>query len=136
MASRQHRLCLEGSELEQVAARTAGRRALAHSRAPADRERLLMAVADLCHGPGPLTGQSKALVQDIFMGLVVQAERDIRARLSEKLSTAPWAPNGLVNILALDDIEIARPLIARSPMLQDADLIRLLVEATLEHQIE
>ena len=109
---------------------------LARSRSPEDRERLLMAVADLCRGPGPLSGETKALVQDIFMGLVTQAERDIRLRLSEKLSLAPWAPPALVNILALDDIEIARPLIARSPMLQDADLIRLMVEATLEHQIE
>ena len=110
--------------------------ALAKSRTPADRERLLMGVADLCDSPGPLTEDAKALVQDIFMGLVVQAERDIRLRLSEKLAAAPWAPPALISILALDDIEIARPLIARSPMLQDDDLIRLLVEATLEHQIE
>ena len=39
-------------------------------------------------------------------------------------------------MLALDEIEIARPIIAASPVLKDADLIRLLVEATIEHQIE
>ena len=122
--------------MEQLAAKTEDMLALAHSRMPADRERLLMAVAELCNGPGPLTDDSKAMVQDIFMGLVVQAERDIRERLSLKLANAPWAPPALISILALDDIEIARPLIAQSPMLQDSDLIRLLVEATLEHQIE
>jgi uncharacterized protein (DUF2336 family) len=122
--------------VEQLAAPPQDMLALAQSRAPADRERLLMSVADLCNAPGPLTGDAKVLVQDIFMGLVVQAERDIRMRLSLKLSDAPWAPPALISILALDDIEIARPLIAKSPMLQDSDLIRLLVEATLEHQIE
>jgi len=110
--------------------------AMARSRSPADRERLLMSVADLCQEGENLSADAQATIQAIFMDLVVQAERDIRRRLSEKLSGAAWAPHALISILALDEIEIARPLIAQSPMLKDADLIRLLVEATLEHQIE
>ncbi|HEX2559745.1 DUF2336 domain-containing protein, partial [Phenylobacterium sp.] len=47
-----------------------------------------------------------------------------------------WAPLALINVLALDEIEIARPVIAKSPMLQDGDLVRLLLEATLEHRVE
>ncbi len=78
----------------------------------------------------------QALLNDIFMCLVVEAEREIRRRLAEKLAHATWAPRALINVLALDDIEIARPIIAASPVLQDRDLIRLLVEATIEHQIE
>ena len=39
-------------------------------------------------------------------------------------------------MLALDEIEIARPVIANSPLLRDQDLLRILLEATLEHQIE
>ncbi|TAJ69733.1 MAG: DUF2336 domain-containing protein [Phenylobacterium sp.] len=113
---------------------------LAKSRQPADRERLLLAIADLCDSPyageamkGPAI---QALLSSIFMSLVVEAERDIRHRLSEKLAAADWAPNALVNVLALDDIEIARPIISQSPVLKELDLIRLLVEATIEHQIE
>ena len=113
---------------------------LAKTRSPGDRERLLLAIADLCDGAesvGALeTGVVQALVNDIFMLLVVEAERDIRARLADKLANARWAPRALVNVLALDEIEIARPIIASSPVLQDLDLIRLLVEATIEHQIE
>jgi len=70
------------------------------------------------------------------MTLARQAERDIRKSLSESLATATWAPPALVHMLALDEIEIARPLIANSPLLKDADLIRILIEATIEHQIE
>lgn len=113
---------------------------LAKSRQPADRERLLLAIADLCDTPhageAMKTGGIQMLLSSIFMSLVVEAERDIRHRLSEKLAAADWAPNALINVLALDDIEIARPIIAQSPVLQDNDLMRLLVEATIEHQIE
>lgn len=111
---------------------------LAKSRTPADRERLMMAVADLCaRSQGAI---SEPHVQDIlgsiFLNLVAGAEHDIRLHLSEKLAGAEWPPHSLINLLAQDDIEIARPLIAASPILGDADLIRLLVEATVEHQIE
>lgn len=113
---------------------------LAKSRQPADRERLLLAIADLCDTPhageAMKSGAIQALLSSIFMSLVVEAERDIRHRLSEKLAAADWAPNALINVLALDDIEIARPIIAQSPVLQDGDLMRLLVEATIEHQME
>jgi uncharacterized protein (DUF2336 family) len=113
---------------------------LAKSRQPADRERLLLAIADLCDAPYASEAMKadgiQALLSSIFMSLVVEAERDIRRRLSQKLACADWAPNALINVLALDDIEIARPVIAFSPVLDDADLVRLLVEATIEHQIE
>jgi uncharacterized protein (DUF2336 family) len=113
---------------------------LVRSRAPADRERLLMAITDLCAADGDAevmkAPATQELLSSIFMGLVVEAERDIRQRLAEKLAHADWAPPALINVLALDEIEIARPVIRCSPVLKDHDLVRLLVEATIEHQIE
>ena len=76
------------------------------------------------------------MLQDMLMGLVVDAEHRIRLQLSERLATAAWAPHGLIEALARDDIDIARPVIAQSPVLTNHDLVRLLVEATVEHQIE
>ena len=114
--------------------------ALAKARSPANREELLLAITDLCESAqnaGALGAAAvQALLNDIFMCLVVEAERDIRLRLATKLAHAKWAPRALVNVLALDDIEIARPIIASSPVLTDGDLVRLLIEATIEHQIE
>ena len=114
--------------------------ALAKLRTLADREQLLVAIIDLCESAanaGALDVDSvDAVLSDIFMALVVEAEHDIRRRLAEKLASTAWAPRTLINILALDDIDIARPIIASSPVLTDRDLIRLLVEATIEHQIE
>ena len=113
---------------------------LAKSRAPADRERLLMGIVSLCDAGDAndmmAAPQIQALLNSIFLGLVVGAEREIRRRLATKLSVAAWTPPALVNVLALDEIEIARPMIACSPVLEDQDLIRLLIEATIEHQIE
>jgi uncharacterized protein (DUF2336 family) len=114
--------------------------ALARAKSPADREKLMLGLAGLCEGAetnGMLNSDAvESMVTDIFMALVVEAERDIRARLAKKIASVKWAPKALINVLALDEIEIARPIIAASPVLGDADLIRLLVEATIEHQIE
>lgn len=111
---------------------------LARSRAAADRERLLSGLIDLCEAqPDALDQPSvRGLLDDVFVALAVEAERDIRRLLSEKLHRTDWAPKPLIEALALDEIDIARPVITSSPLLDDDDLIRLLVEATVEHQIE
>lgn len=107
---------------------------LARSRHADDRQRLLLGVAALCDSAPPSARMSPVL-SDIFMTLAQQAEREVRLVLSERLAGVDWAPTALINMLALDEIEIARPVISASPLLQDADLIRVLVETTLEHQI-
>ncbi len=109
---------------------------LARSPAPADRDRLLLALADLCEGGGCETPQAQALVRDVFMGLVDRVEHDIRLRLAWKLAHASWAPHELVVLLAHSEVEIARPVIAANPVLGDRDLIHLLVDASLDHQVE
>lgn len=108
---------------------------LAHNPSADARERLLLGVVALCDARPP-TGELSPVLSEIFLTLARQAERDVRKVLSERLARADWAPPALVNVLALDEIEIARPVLAASPVLQDDDLLRILVEATLEHQIE
>ncbi|WP_292258572.1 DUF2336 domain-containing protein [Brevundimonas sp.] len=109
--------------------------ALARSRSSDDRQRLLLAVASLCDA-NPPGAELSPVLSEIFMTLARQAEREIRAVLAQRLATADWAPQALIHMLALDEIEIARPVIAASPLLKDDDLLRILVEATLEHHIE
>ncbi len=105
--------------------------ALARSGSTADRERLLLTMVQLSQAmPGSET------LRDVLLILARQAEREIRRVLSEHLAEADWAPPALIAMLALDEIEIARPVIARSSLLTDAELVRLLIEATLEHGLE
>ena len=112
---------------------------LAESRAPEDRERLMLALVSLCEGAAAdqaiLEPAIQMMMSSIFMTLVADAEKRIRQTLSEHLATAGWAPHALINVLALDEIEIARPIIAQSPVLEDQDLIQLMTLATIEHQI-
>jgi len=109
--------------------------ALAKSRTTDDRQRLLLGVAALCDST-PAGTEVSPVLTEIFLTLAHQAEHDIRKSLAESLAGAEWAPLALVNMLALDEIEIARPVIANSPLLKDHDLIRILLEATVEHHIE
>jgi len=108
--------------------------ALAHDPSTEARHRLLLGVVALCDACPP-TGEISPVLGEIFLTLARQAEREVRKVLSEKLAQAEWAPAALVNVLALDEIEIARPILEASPILQDDDLLRVLIEASLEHQI-
>ncbi len=109
--------------------------ALARNPSPDARERLLLGVISLCDARPP-SGELSPVLGEIFLTLARQAEREVRKVLSLRLAEADWAPPALINILALDEFEIARPVLASSPLLQDDDLLRVLVEASLEHQIE
>lgn len=108
---------------------------LARGKTTDDRRRLLLGIAALCDATPP-GAEASPLLGEIFMIIAHQAERDIRKALSESLASAEWAPPALIAMLALDEIEIARPVIAASPLLKDQDLLRVLLEATIEHQIE
>jgi uncharacterized protein (DUF2336 family) len=111
---------------------------LAQRRSEGDRNRLLLAVVDMCSTASQdvRRPEVRGLLGDVFIKLAAEAEREIRLALAERLATADWAPKALIDILALDDIEIARPIIRSSPLLQDEDLVSILVKAAVEHQIE
>ncbi|MGQ2989987.1 MAG: DUF2336 domain-containing protein [Brevundimonas sp.] len=109
--------------------------ALAASRSVDDRHRLMLGVVALCKANPPTDGCAPAL-SDIFLTLARDAEARIRQTLAEQLADVPWAPRALLDLLMLDEIDIARPVIARSPLMRDEDLLRILVDATLEHQVE
>lgn len=107
---------------------------LARDPSPDARQRLLLGVVALCDASPP-KGQLSPVLGEIFLSLARHAEREVRRALAERLAGADWAPAALINTLALDDIEIARPVLLSSPVLQDDDLLRVLIEASLEHQI-
>jgi uncharacterized protein (DUF2336 family) len=61
---------------------------------------------------------------DQVIGLLADAiEIRARARLADKLADVPNAPPNVIRRLATDEIAVARPVLTRSPLLSDADLI-------------
>lgn len=113
--------------------------ALARSRDPADRARLLDALVTLCQqfddAGQTLPPVIRQMLEALFLSVVADAEHDLRMRLSGQLADAAWAPKALIDVLAVDDIDIAGPIIAASPLLLDHDLVEILLKATLEHQM-
>ena len=70
-----------------------------------------------------LNAREQELLSDVLIGLMRQAERDLREALAERLSVLNDAPLRLVLNLANDDIEVARPVLSKSKVLSDLDLI-------------
>ncbi|MEO6339596.1 MAG: DUF2336 domain-containing protein [Caulobacteraceae bacterium] len=70
-----------------------------------------------------------------MVSLVRASAPDEREALLARLAGADWVPAPLIHRLAREDIEVARPLIAESAAMDDAALLLLLTQASLEHRI-
>lgn len=98
---------------------------LARSSGAADRERLLLHMGDLC-AARPWGGAAAAgVASDIMLTLARQAELAVRAELALRLADTPWAPRDLIILLAYDEIEVADPVLAGSPVLTETDLLAI-----------
>jgi uncharacterized protein (DUF2336 family) len=79
--------------------------------------------------------QERSLATDILRRLGKDVEMSIRIALAERLAGSPSAPHELVLLLADDRIEVARPLLARSPVLTEADLVHVIRVGSRDHQV-
>ena len=99
------------------------------------REEIYLAVASLYRVQGThLNGRERELMRDILRRLTRDVEMAIRIALAERLADDTAAPNDLILLLADDTIEVARPVILRSPLLTDDDMLRLVAECDVAHQ--
>jgi len=109
---------------------------LAHDRSSAARIQLSEVVSDLFFNTTRvLTEQERAAMTDILRQLIHDVEISVRKHLAIRLSDEPGAPSELVNILANDVAEIAHPVLTRSQVLQDPELVEIIRNRTLEHQL-
>jgi len=74
------------------------------------------------------------LMHEILRRLMRDVEMAIRIALAERLADDTTAPHDLILLLADDRIEVARPLLLRSPLLTDEDMLRLLTGSGEAHQ--
>lgn len=110
--------------------------ALAEDRSEAARKTLVDNISDLfLADEGRLNDHERALMLDIIAKLLGSIEAEIRRQLSDRLADADWAPADLVVMLANDDIEIARPILEASTVLQDEDLIEIVRSRAREHRL-
>ena len=110
--------------------------AQARRSAEAEHNRLLDTATDLfLDAEARLNDEERRLMLGIMDRLVRDVEREVRAGLAERLSALPNAPRELVLKLAEDEAEIARPVILKSPVLREDDLIELVRQRTHEHRL-
>ena len=99
------------------------------------REEIFLAVTSLYRVQGAhLNDRERDLMRDILRRLTNDVEMAIRIALAERLAEDTTAPHDLILLLADDRIEVARPIILRSPLLTEDDVLRMVVECDVGHQ--
>lgn len=87
------------------------------------------------HQNGAFSQRERTLATEILRRLSKEVEMAIRIALAERLADNPAAPHELLVLLADDRIEVARPILARSPLLSDADLLHIIEVGTTDHHL-
>src|ERR1700709_2657558 len=99
------------------------------------REEIYLAVASLYRIQGTgLNDRERALMHEILRRLTRDVEMAIRIALAERLADDTTAPHDLILLLADDKIEVARPLLLRSPLLTDADVLDMIAQSNVPVQ--
>jgi uncharacterized protein (DUF2336 family) len=100
--------------------------ALAGEPSSEKRRELLREVTDLffanAEGSNP---RELELFDGVMQSLAREMELEVRAELSERISETEFAPKGLVRSLAEDEIAVAEPVLTKSPVLSDQDLLKV-----------
>ncbi len=109
---------------------------LAKTKSSGSRSLLVENITDLfLSEEGRLSEHERALMSDILGKLIVQVESDIKRELGTNLLAKGIDLPDIVKLLAEDEIEIARPLLEKSDLLHDQDLIEIVRMRTDEHRL-
>ncbi len=109
---------------------------LARDRSQEGRKRLSAAISDIFGGTSDaLSDRERLLMLEILKDLIGSCERNVRKSIAEKLASASDVPHKLALELANDEAEIAFPILSQSNVLQDEDLIEVIRNRTVQHQL-
>ncbi|MDJ0949096.1 MAG: DUF2336 domain-containing protein [Alphaproteobacteria bacterium] len=110
--------------------------ALAKDKSVSGRSKLVGSVSDLLFDSDrEISETERTLMTDILISVVRDVEQAVRSRLAERIAERPDAPHQVVALLANDQIEIARPILERSRLLDDAELIGIIQVRTMQHRL-
>ena len=110
-------------------------KSLAENRAAFARSSLFERVSGLLfEGEGELKPEVRTLIDQILVGLIGQVEQQIRQKVSERIASLAAPPPALTKLLANAEICVARPILERSPVLTESDLLAVVTGATTDHR--
>jgi uncharacterized protein (DUF2336 family) len=82
-----------------------------------------------------LSEQEHALIVSILTKLLSEIETTLRQNLAEELADHENVPHGLITLLANDEIDVARPILFKSHILAEPDLIEIIQNRGKEHML-
>ncbi|MCH7831814.1 MAG: DUF2336 domain-containing protein, partial [Proteobacteria bacterium] len=99
------------------------------------RQELLREVTDMfLESPPDALNNTEVEYFGAVMGhLVIEMELKVRQHLAETMSDIDAAPYELIKNFGNDEIEVARPVLMKSGVLQDTDLIDIIKQCNQEH---
>lgn len=97
---------------------------LAKDKKPLARTELSNAICELLDLQ--TSDREAELIADVLIGLIRQAEKDLKEALSERLAVMDNVPLRVALNLANDEIDVARPVLIKSRVLGDLDLIYII----------
>lgn len=121
------RLPRDASQLETLVA-------LAREATPAARSELTAKIGSLL-ADANLSQSERTLAGEILLHILRDAEMEVRKALARRLAEDHRAPVDLIVALANDALDVAGPVLVRSPVLRDADLVEVVRTKTRQHQL-
>ena len=110
--------------------------AAARQRSPEARGLLVQGLNELCLKSGvQMSENERQLVYEIFSALLDTVQVNVRASLSDDLADRDDAPKALITRLARDAIEVAEPVLARSLVLEETDLVEIVQAEPDSHRL-
>lgn len=67
--------------------------------------------------------ENSAMCEDVLTDLIAYVEIEVRQRIAERLALLEYAPRRVMQTLAIEPIAIAKPVLSKSPVLKDEDLL-------------
>ncbi len=87
------------------------------------------------HYDSLVEGETRSLADSVLHLLVKDLEKNVRQTLAETLAASPNLPHDVAMLMAHDDIEIARPVLERSLVLSDEDLIEIIRTHAMQYAL-
>lgn len=109
---------------------------LAQDKSVSAKNQLVENISDLfLSSSGRLNEHERALMSDILSKLIKSVEENVRKELAIRLSDSSKISPELAALLANDEIEISRPILEKSHVLDDQQLIEIIRNRTDAHRM-
>lgn len=103
---------------------------------PRARSMLARRLADIVGLPSSrITPRERWIVADLLHDLLRASDIDLRKRVAHRLATLAEAPHRLLRMLAIDEFEVAEPILRECAALTDFDMLEVVQSGALQHRM-